>query len=60
MSVNLNVLKDLGFKITPRCVCDNFEKKLKDFEKKENEEKIASGVDLKYLDFDKASEYIKG
>ena len=60
VSDNLNALKDLGFKTTHRCVRDKFEKMLKDFEKKENEENMASGVDVEYSDIDKALEDIKG
>ena len=59
VSDNLNALKDLGFKTTHRSVRDKFEKMLRDFEKKENEEKMASGVDVEYTEIDKALEDIK-
>jgi hypothetical protein len=60
VSDNINALKELGFKTTHRFVREKFEKMLKDYKKKENEEKRASGVDVEYSEIDKALEDING
>lgn len=55
-----NALKDLGFQTTHRSARDKSDKMLMHFEKKENEEKKACGVDVQYTEIDKALEDIKG
>ena len=59
VSENLNCLTEMGFKTTHRSVREKFEKMMKDFEEKENEERRASGVDTDYSDIDKALQDIK-
>ena len=59
ISNNLNGIKDLGFKTTNRSVRDRFEKLMSDFEKKESEERVASGVEVEYTETDRALQDIK-
>ena len=48
------------FKVSHRSVREKFDKMIKDFNKNENEEEKASGVEVEYTEIHRALEDIKG
>ena len=51
---------NIGFKVIQRLVREKFEKMMKDYEKKQREEKGASGVSVQYSGIYRSLEDIKG